>query len=124
MPDINKKELQEWLGLTRADGCVYLALIACGSIFIGQDWRGDALISLTAIGLGIIACIWGMKSDPDLEDITMIFKAIAYPLALLLIVAIIAVHYVLVFTGHEDLAGHGYAHTAQRIENFVRLMIE
>lgn len=124
MPRFNRREIREWLGLTRADGCVYLALIACFVLFIGQDWRGDAILALAAVGLGIVACKLGMKSDPELEDITNIFKTLCYPAAVLVILGVIAVHYVLLALGDADAAGQGYAHAIERIDGLIQTAIE
>jgi hypothetical protein len=124
MPRFNRREIREWLGLTRADECVYLALLACFALFVGQDWRGDAILALAAIGLGIAACALGMKSDPDFADITNVFKALCYPAAVLCIVTVIAVHYLLLAMGHADATGQGYAHAVEPFDGFIRSAIK
>ncbi len=123
MHRFNRRELREWMGMTRADGCVYLALLACVALFVGEDWRGDALLSLGALGLCIAACSLGMKSDPEFEDITNLFKALCYPATMLFVLGIIAVHYGLLIEGHTDAAGQGYAHATESIDDFIRAAI-
>jgi hypothetical protein len=123
MHRFNWRELREWMGMTRADGCVYLALLACIALFVGQDWWGDALLSLGAVGLCTGACVLGMKSDPEFEDITNLFKALCYPTAMLFVLGVITVHYLLLIAGHADAAGQGYAHAVESIDDFIRTAI-
>jgi len=62
---IDNREWREWLGLTWADLCVYLAFGCLAALFIVEDSRADTLLSFTAVGLVLGSCRLGMPSDPE-----------------------------------------------------------
>lgn len=109
------------MGLTRADLCVYVAFAALAAMFVVRSTAVDMALALVAIVLAITACYWGMKSDPDFEDITNLFKAVSYPTALLFVAVVIAVHYLLILKGHADYAGYGVSHAAEQVNHFFRI---
>lgn len=120
MRPAKQRELREWMGMTRADLCVYLAFVSLAAMFVVRNTTIDIVLSLATIMLAVAACYWGMKSDPEFEDITNLFKAIFYPAALLFVALVIAVHYVLILKGHADYAGYGVSQAAERVNHFFR----
>jgi len=120
MRPATQRELREWMGMTRADMCVYVAFVSLAAMFVVQNTTIDMVLSLSAILLAVAACFLGMKSDPEFEDITNLFKAVAYPAALLVVVLVIAIHYALISTGHADYAGYGVSDAVERVNDFFR----
>ena len=118
MRPAKSRELLEWMGMTRADFCVYAAIASLVAMFFVCAPAIDLAVAVTAISFAITACYWGMKSDPEFEDITNLFKAVTYPAALLFVALVIAVHYVLILSGHADYAGFGVWHAVERVNHF------
>lgn len=88
-------ELREWLGLTWADACGYVAfLIALAMFFVGIAWI-DAAMAITVAVLGVASCVLGMRRRADLPGYMNILKLVSYPLTLLLLIGLIVLHYTL-----------------------------
>ena len=90
----NDRELMEWLGLTRADALVYLAVAAIGAMFFVHDATIDIVLAAVGVVLALAACPFGMPRDPKVSEATNVIKRVSYPLCVVLAVAAIAVHYV------------------------------
>ena len=108
------------MGMTQADLCVYLAFATLATMFVVRSAVIDTALALCTIALAVAACCRGMKSDPEFEDITNLFKAITYPAAFLFVVLVIAVHYLLIMNGCADCAGYGVSRAVEGINHFFR----
>ena len=117
---IHNREWREWLGLTWADLCVYLALGCLVALFIVEDSHADTLLSFAAVGLALWSCRLGMPSDPEYSELTNLFKVLAYPAVLVLVLLVIGVHALLIWKGYADYAGQGVAHTLESLRTFIQ----
>ena len=118
MHPAKKRELREWMGMTRADLCVYLAFAVLAAMFVVRGATIDMALALGAIA--VAACYWGMKSDPEFEDITNLFKAITSPAVFLFVMLVIAMHYLLIMNGCADWAGYGVSRAVEGLNHFFR----
>jgi hypothetical protein len=121
---LSKREIQEWLGVSPADFYVYLGGACCVCLFISSDIFADFFWSVAALVLGVIGCKRGMRCDPEYEELTNIFKALCYPLALMVMTAMIAVHFILLSGERPELAGIGFRAVWQECESFCRGLIK
>jgi hypothetical protein len=122
MNGFNKRELQEWMGMTRADLCVYLAFAAVTAMFFVRSSAGDIGLAVVAFALTIASCPLGMKSDPDFEDVTNLMKVVSYPAAVVIVAFAILMHYVLIAYGHPECAAAGlpdFTDAARRFAAFL-----
>src|SRR5262245_60871227 len=60
---MSNKELREWLGLTLADGLLYLAAGALVVMFFLKNSAADIPLAVLGIALSVVACPIGMKRD-------------------------------------------------------------
>lgn len=88
------EELREWLGITPADGLLYLAVAALAGMYALSDRTADIALAVVALVLTLASCPIGMKRDPALSGFTNFMKLVSYPLGVLLAVGAIVVHYV------------------------------
>lgn len=88
-------ELREWLGLTWADACVYVAfLVALAMFLVGVAWI-DAVLAALVVVLAIASCVLGMRQRADVPGYMNVLKLVSYPLTLLLLVGVVVLHYTL-----------------------------
>ena len=92
--DMTRKELQEWLGLTLADGLLYLATAALIAMLLVSNRTLDIVLAVAGIGLAIAACPLGMKQDSTLSSTTNAFKMVIYPVCVLVAVVAVVIHFV------------------------------
>ena len=107
-------------GMTWADLCVYMAFASLAGMFVVRTATIDIVLALAAVIFAVASCYLGMKSDPEFEDITNLFKALSYPAVVLFVAIVIAVHYMLIFKGHADYTGFGVSRVAERVNHFFR----
>ncbi len=85
------KELREWLGFTVADVLCYLALGAVVALYwLRREDVEIPLISAMCLCM-VVACVKGMKTDPELSKFMNWLKVWSYPInfaALLIMVMI------------------------------------
>ena len=53
-----RRELREWMGMTWADLCVYLAFASLAGMFVVRTAAIDIALALSAIMFAIASCIW------------------------------------------------------------------
>ncbi|MFN0050747.1 MAG: hypothetical protein ACKV0T_01060 [Planctomycetales bacterium] len=87
------RELRQWLGMTAADVLVYLAALALVALFAYEDLWGDRLLAVGSIGLTLLACGIGWRHEPEFSDATNLLILVEYPLAVVLAVGLVVVHY-------------------------------
>lgn len=88
-------ELREWLGLTWADACVYVAFLIALAMFLIGLWWIDLVMAIAVAVLGITSCALGMRRRADLPGYMNVLKLVSYPLTLLLLIGVIVLHYTL-----------------------------
>lgn len=85
---MNKNEVKEWLGFTKADIPVWVsATCLLIMIFVKQpvlDW----LLAVISLILSVIACFAGMKQDESLSKVTNLAKKFSYPLFVFIVVLV------------------------------------
>jgi len=120
MRRINRRELREWMGMTRADMCVYCAFAGLAAMFLVRSAVVDLVLALLAVSLALASCRLGMKWDPEFEDITNLIKSVSYPAAMFFVMLVILMHYVFILNGHADYAGYGIAAAVDSVNRFFR----
>lgn len=90
---MNRSELREWLGITPADGLVYIASAAIVAMYFAQSAWVDGVLGTIALAGTVAACPLGMKSNPALSAFTNRLKRVAYPICVAVAVLFIWVNY-------------------------------
>jgi hypothetical protein len=94
-PGSINREAMEWLGLTRADLLVYLAVVALFAMLPVTDPAADAALAGTALLATAASCRLGMRRDPTFSAVTNAVKLVFYPTCLATFAAAIVLHYTL-----------------------------
>jgi len=87
------RELQEWLGLTVADVLVYVGAAALVGVYLVPNATAQVALAVLAVGLALVACPLGMKSDPAVSKFTNAVKLVTYPLVVLIFIGAILYRY-------------------------------
>lgn len=88
-----RRELQYWLGLTRADLFGYLASLLTIVLFVARGPIYEMLLAAAAIALTTASFAIGWRNDPEGSDFTNAVILIAYPCWSFLIVGAVAMHF-------------------------------
>ena len=86
-----KAEFREWLGLTKADLMVYIALfLVIAGCFLNSAMT-FFLLFLGSIFFGSYAAMLGMPKNKNLSDFTNLMKKISYPILIFVLLTVMAV---------------------------------
>jgi hypothetical protein len=88
-----KRESREWLGIAPADFPVYVAFIFVVVLYFNNGTVLDVILSVSAFVLSVVACIIGMRKEPEVSGFTNVIKKISYPACLLVCLVLIYVNF-------------------------------
>ena len=91
------EELKEWLGITKADGLIYLTyIIAIGGFFISNIFLVSFLY-IVAIISGIYSIKYGSPKKKEVSKFTNVIKKYVYHVCLFIAIVIMIARYILIF---------------------------
>ncbi|MEA2007445.1 MAG: hypothetical protein U9O20_04795 [Patescibacteria group bacterium] len=91
------EELKEWLGITKADGLIYLTyILAIGGFFIGNIFL-VSLLYVVAIISGIYSIKYGSPKNNEISKFTNAIKKYIYHVCLFIAIVIMIARYIILF---------------------------
>lgn len=102
---MKRRELLEWLSLTRADLPGWLALLCVAAMYYFRSFALDLVLTALAVSLAMLSFHLGRQPDPELSRANNLAKKWLYPIFLVIVILAIVFHFAIWKNVMEQRAG-------------------